>query len=138
MTFDGIPAPLIYVQSNQVNAVVPWELGGSGVTQMCETWQTTSCTTVALGAAAPGLFAVSPWPTGYGAIPMAAAVNQDGTINSPQNPAHVGSALALFLTGLRTAYANASGREPDSIPATLSRLYRPDFRYAASLCRRMG
>jgi uncharacterized protein (TIGR03437 family) len=31
---------------------------------------------------------------------MGAAVNQDGTINSARNPAHAGSALSLFLTGL--------------------------------------
>jgi uncharacterized protein (TIGR03437 family) len=101
VTFDGIAAPLVYVQSSQINAVVPWELGASGVTQMCANWQAKmNCTTITLGGAAPGLFAVNPWPTGYGAIPMAAAVNQDGTINSPGNPAHVGSALSLFLAGL--------------------------------------
>jgi uncharacterized protein (TIGR03437 family) len=34
-------------------------------------------------------------PSGY-----AAAVNQDGTINSPQNPAAMGSVVSLYVTGL--------------------------------------
>jgi uncharacterized protein (TIGR03437 family) len=37
-----------------------------------------------------------------GAEPYAAAVNQDGTINSPQNPAPAGSVVSLFVTGLGT------------------------------------
>src|SRR5581483_3038660 len=42
--------------------------------------------------AAPALFTAA---ASYGA-----AINQDGTLNTPQNPAPGGSIVSLFLTGL--------------------------------------
>jgi uncharacterized protein (TIGR03437 family) len=42
--------------------------------------------------AAPGIFQL---PSGYAAV-----VNQDGTINGPQNPAAIGSVVSLYVTGL--------------------------------------
>jgi uncharacterized protein (TIGR03437 family) len=36
----------------------------------------------------------------FGDFPYAAAVNQDGSINSAQNPAAAGSVVSLYVTGL--------------------------------------
>jgi uncharacterized protein (TIGR03437 family) len=93
VVFDDIPAPLLYVQDGQINAITPWELAGKATSKMCVAWQAkTSCATIVLGPAAPGIF------TSNGVL--AAAVNQDGTINSLSNPAHFGSIVSLYLTGL--------------------------------------
>ena len=51
-------------------------------------------TTSQVFAAAPGLFTAD--GTGAG---QAAAINQDGTINSASNPAPIGSVISLYATG---------------------------------------
>lgn len=93
VTFDGIAAPLLYVQDQQINAITPWELAGKTSTQMCVSYSgEQDCAQASVGPAAPGVFTVT---NGF-----AAALNQDGTLNSPENPAPVGSIVSLFLTGL--------------------------------------
>jgi uncharacterized protein (TIGR03437 family) len=93
VTFDGTPAPLLYVQDTQINAITTWELAGKSTTEMCVIYNgNKDCVTPAVGAAAPGVFA-----TGQG---QAIAVNQDGTLNSNSNPAGFGSIVSLYLTGL--------------------------------------
>lgn len=93
VTFDGTPAPLLYVQDGQINAITPWELSGKSTTDMCVVYNgNKNCVTPAVGAAAPGVFASGP---GQGI-----AVNQDGTFNSTANPAAVGSIVSLYVTGL--------------------------------------
>jgi uncharacterized protein (TIGR03437 family) len=93
VTFDGTPAPVLYVQEGQINAITPWELAGKSTTNMCVAYNgNKDCVTPAVGAAAPGAFA-----SGQG---QAIAVNQDGTLNSTANPAAVGSIVSLYVTGL--------------------------------------
>jgi len=93
VTFDGTSAPLLYVQEGQVNAVTPWELAGKASTQMCASYAgKNSCTTILLGRSAPGIFSSN--------LVDAAAINQDGTVNSAGNPAHFGSVVSLYVTGL--------------------------------------
>lgn len=93
VTFDGLPAPLLYVQDAQINAIVPWSLATEPQAQMCITsGQGSQCSTIAVGQVSPAVFQGSP---GH-----AAAINQDGTLNSAQNPAPPGSIVSIFLTGL--------------------------------------
>jgi uncharacterized protein (TIGR03437 family) len=94
VTFDGMPAPLLYVQDGQVNTVVPWQLTAGAVTTICVSYAgaATNCLARSLSEAAPGLF------TSDGLY--AAAINQDGTVNSAVNPAPRGSVVSIFATGL--------------------------------------
>lgn len=99
VTFDGIPAPLLWVQDSQINLVVPWSVTGSGTgsgptTQVCVTYNNvqTNCLFWPVAQTAPGVFTVD----GV----HAAAVNQDGTINSATNPAPAGSLVSVWATGL--------------------------------------
>ena len=82
VTFDGVPAPLLYTSDAQINAIVPWTLTGSAATKVCVFFQSiaTNCIMASLAGAAPGIFQLA---SGYAAV-----INQDGTINSPDNPAH--------------------------------------------------
>jgi uncharacterized protein (TIGR03437 family) len=97
--FDGIAAPLLYVGQNQINAVVPYEVKSGGtnpVTQM--TVQTAAGSfgpvTMPVSAAVPGVF------TYHGAgIGQAAALNQDGSFNTVDNPAIRGQIVTFFATG---------------------------------------
>ncbi|MGA2270522.1 MAG: SBBP repeat-containing protein [Bryobacteraceae bacterium] len=97
VTFDGVPAPLLYVSANQINAIVPFEVAGKSSTQIVAT--VNGATSIArqqpVVAAAAGVFTVD--MTGAG---QAVVLNQDGTLNSSTNPAARGSVLTLWLTGL--------------------------------------
>jgi uncharacterized protein (TIGR03437 family) len=93
VTFDGTPAPLLYIQDAQINAITPWELTGKTTTEMCVVYNgNQACVTPSVVASAPGLFVT--------ALGDAAALNQDGTLNSSANPAPVGSIVSLYATGL--------------------------------------
>ena len=100
VSFDGFPAPLLYVQAQQINTVVPWEVAGDYEssyqhgTQVSVKIGSVSTNTFInpLAAAAPGIFAVN-------AANQAAVLNQDGTPNSPSNPAAAGSIIAIYGTG---------------------------------------
>lgn len=87
MFFDGVPAPLTYLSGNQINAVVPYEVAGNNSTNIVVQAQgrRSAPSNVPVVPAAPGIF---------GAI-----LNQDGSQNTPANPANVGDAIVLFATG---------------------------------------
>jgi uncharacterized protein (TIGR03437 family) len=93
--FDGFAAPLLYAQSEQINTQVPWELAGKTTAQMHVEYNGVSTRTgiVTLQPSAPALF-----PAKYGA-PQGAIINQDGTPNSPTNPAPAGSVVSIYGTG---------------------------------------
>jgi len=88
--FDEIPAPMISVSSNRVEAVVPFGVSSrpSVTVRLQFGTATASFGPVAVAAATPQLFRIDT-DSGY-AGPFAAAVNQDGTINGPDNPAAPG------------------------------------------------
>jgi len=109
--FNDLAGPLFFVRQDQINVQVPYELAGqSSVRMVVRNVDTTSApVTVAVTAAAPGIFAVS---QGRG---QAALLNQDFTTNSPSNPARRGSAVQIFLTGHgATAPAAVSGQLPQA------------------------
>ncbi|HVO98853.1 MAG TPA: TIGR03118 family protein [Bryobacteraceae bacterium] len=92
VTFDGIPAPILYTQADQTNVIVPWSLTGS-TAMIAVTTGTTALPPfqVSLAATAPGLF------NSGGAV---LAFNQDGTLNSASNAAAAGTVVVLYATGL--------------------------------------
>jgi uncharacterized protein (TIGR03437 family) len=95
VTFDGIPAPVLYAGANQINAVVPYGVG-SNSTQMTVQLDGQSYGPIAMpvAAAVPGIFTLD--GSGHG---QAAVLNQDGTLNSISNPAARGSIITFFACG---------------------------------------
>lgn len=94
VTFDGVPAPLLWVQDGQINVVTPFSLTAGQDTQICVNYGTvqTHCLTWPVVQAAPAVFMVDRL--------YAAALNQDGTYNSASNPATPGSIVTVYATGL--------------------------------------
>ncbi len=85
--FDGIAAPLISVQNVQIVCVAPYEINGR---------QRTQIQVVNNGVAAnPVTVSVT-----SAAAEVLHLINQDGTVNSPSNPAAVGSIMTLYVSGL--------------------------------------
>ncbi len=95
VTFSGIPAPLLFTSSSQINAVVPFGVAGP-TTKVQVTYQGTAVasTTVPVQAASPAVFALDGSGGGQGAI-----LNADGSVNTSDNPAARGSVVVLFATG---------------------------------------
>ncbi|MGA2736293.1 MAG: glycoside hydrolase family 30 beta sandwich domain-containing protein [Bryobacteraceae bacterium] len=88
----GIAAPLVYVSPSQINAQVPWEAAPGSATLTVTHAGVTASQRVMIAAAGPALFAL------YG-TQEAAALNQDYSVNSQDNPAAPGQAILLFGTG---------------------------------------
>jgi uncharacterized protein (TIGR03437 family) len=94
--FDGVPAPIVYSRTDTVSAVVPYSIAGKSSTMVGIEYQGKPSTPaqLSIAPATPGIFeldssgGVAKW-----------VLNQDGTINSPTNPASPGSIVILYATG---------------------------------------
>jgi uncharacterized protein (TIGR03437 family) len=84
--FDGVAAPLTYVNGSQINAVVPYSVAGKATTQLQVMIQgkPTNTVTLPVVASSPGVFAIT---------------NQDGTVNSAGNPSAAAGVLVIYATG---------------------------------------
>lgn len=90
---NGAPAALIYVSPAQINGQAPPELA-PGLTPVLVRNGAAQSVSVPLELApsAPELFVAA---NGHAIV-----FNQDGALNSPSSPAHRGSVVTVFLTGL--------------------------------------
>ena len=115
--FDGVPAPLLFVRSDQINAIVPYALHGRALTRLqLEVGSSFSLPIdFRVVDAAPGIFTTA--GSGRG---QAAALNVDYTPNSLANPAQRGSVITVFGTG--EGQTNPPGQDGRII---LSDLRRP-------------
>lgn len=95
VTFDGTPAPLLWVQGSQINAIVPWSLTPGTNTQICFSSGGTqaNCLTWPVAQTAPAVYTAADGV-------HAAALNRDESVNSATNPAAPGSIVSVFATGL--------------------------------------
>ncbi|HKE22357.1 MAG TPA: hypothetical protein VKB88_08205 [Bryobacteraceae bacterium] len=112
VSFNSMAAPMIYTSTGQVAAVVPYGITGStALVTITYQGQTSAGFSVPIVPSAPGIFTAG--STGKG---QAAAINQDGSLNSAANPAHLGDVITLFATGEgQTTPAGVDGK-PGAVP----------------------
>jgi uncharacterized protein (TIGR03437 family) len=94
VTIGGYPATILYQGPNQINLQVPFEVSASNAnpnTTVSIVFQTAALTFQAPVSRALGVFTVDGL--------HAAALNQDGTVNSAANPAVQGSIVTIYGTG---------------------------------------
>ena len=92
---NGKPSPILYSSANQTNVIVPYEVQSQSSSTIEIVNGTTSASWgVPVAAASPAIFTLD--SSGLG---PAAVLNQDNSINGPQNPAARGSAIQIFATG---------------------------------------
>jgi uncharacterized protein (TIGR03437 family) len=93
VTINGANIPLLYVSSNQINAVVPMGLatGGDAILRVTN------------GTAISPNYPV--WVQSSAAQAFPAVVNQNGTINSQSNPARSNSVVTFYGTGWQSNYS---------------------------------
>jgi uncharacterized protein (TIGR03437 family) len=119
--FDNVPAPLLFVRADQINAVVPYDVAGHATTSVRLEYQgvQSDATTYNVVAAVPGIFTLNQQGTGPGAI-----LNQDGiTVNSANAPAAKLSVVSVYMTG--EGQTNPGGVNGAIAPNSLSGLKSP-------------
>jgi uncharacterized protein (TIGR03437 family) len=95
VTFDGIPAPILYTSATQTSVQVPYGIAlPQTVLQVTRNNVSSAATSVSSVPAFPGLFTAN--SSGKGQV---AALNADGSLNGPSNPALRGSFIVLYGTG---------------------------------------
>jgi uncharacterized protein (TIGR03437 family) len=90
---NGISAPLFFVSPVQINAQVPFETQPGAAAAVVRSPS---------GESASESFNVAPSAVGIFQFPntnRAVALNQNGSVNSPENPEARGNILVVFLTG---------------------------------------
>ena len=89
VTFDGLPAQILFDNDTQINVVVPSGLGGKSSAQLVVVVDGASSVTkpVVLAGFSPGIFA-------------SGVLNQDGQVNGTGHPAAPDSILQIYATGL--------------------------------------
>ena len=96
VTVNGIAAPVLSTESKVTKVQIPYELAGSSSATVALTFgdQQPLSYQVPVAASAPGIFTSG--STGTGQV---LAFNEDGTLNSPKNPAAKGSLVLILATG---------------------------------------
>jgi uncharacterized protein (TIGR03437 family) len=104
VSFNGVPAPLLFVSSGQINAHLPWEVPVSGSVSVVVTNQSARSAPqdVAVAPVSPGVFAVQ----GYAIAiqPDSALAAPSGLIPIASHPAVPGETLLILATGLGTVH----------------------------------
>ena len=94
--FDGVAAPLLYVSPTQINAIVPYEMGGRIQMTVSVSREGVSSNAVQIRGADTSLAIFTVDSSGQG---QAAVVNQNGSVNGPANPAPKLSIISIYATG---------------------------------------
>ena len=115
---DGIAAPLYYVSSTQIAAIVPYAaIGFSFATiQVNNNGSLSHIITEFVNAATPGVF-TNP----ADGIGLAAAEHLDGSLVTENSPAQPGESIAVYLTGLGQVFPPNS----DGTPGTSTAPFNP-------------
>lgn len=124
--FNGVAAALLEVGSERVNAVVPFALPDAASVAVGVGVNGVLSNTVELpsGAVQPQILVstTNPFFNQYFAL----ALNEDGAVNSAENPAHLGSVMAVFINGagrlMPAPDDGAPGRIGENLVAPISAL----------------
>ncbi|MBL8218456.1 MAG: hypothetical protein JNL62_04470, partial [Bryobacterales bacterium] len=105
--FDNIPAPMVYARNDVLSAIVPYAMAGRASANVVVEYQGVRSAPVSVRVvdAAPGIFATNQQGSGQGAI-----LNNDFSLNGPNNPVARGQFATVYLTGEgQTAPAGVDG-----------------------------
>lgn len=114
---NGMPAPLQFVASGQINAQAPWELApGQATVVVTRAGVASAPVSVAVGSYSPALY-------GFGVGAQAIAINLDGTFTAPpglipgaaSHPGTAGDTLVFYASGLGTV---DQAPPPDGAPSS--------------------
>ncbi len=106
---NNIAAPIYYVSSGQVAAIVPYEISSASVAQIqvINNGPQSNIVTESVNSTTPGIF-TNP----AGGAGEAAALHPDYSLVSPSSPAKIGETIAVFVTGLGDVSPSISDGAP--------------------------
>ena len=108
VTFDSVPAPLISVQANQIECLVPFEVGLNAI--FVTSMQVSSGVSVSNSIKLP---------VQTTEVEILAVINQDGKANSASHPAAPGSIVTVYASGFGwTDPPGIDGQINGTAPAT--------------------
>jgi len=102
VTFNGVPATVIFTNATQINAIVPSNLTGQANAAVVATASLNGVLTPS------NSFNVS-LPLNSMGIFQPGIVNADGSVNSATHPATRGNYVSIYLTGLTLIGGNTTG-----------------------------
>ena len=102
---NNIAAPIYYVSSGQVAAIVPFEIASSSVAQIQVIYNQTPSNLVTeyINQTTPGVFTEP-----SGGLGDAAALHSDFSLVSSSSPAQIGETVAVYVTGLGSVVGTIS------------------------------
>ncbi len=101
ISIGGEPAPLLYASATQINFAVVPTIGYADTMQLAVNGLSASPRELLTTVANPSLFLnTAPASQSSSVGPVALALNSDGSLNSPTNPALLGSKISVFVNGL--------------------------------------
>ena len=119
--FDGVPAPIYYVQESKVTVIAPYGLAGKTSTSVQIEYQgkLTNKVTVPVQVTVPGMFTTNASGTGQAAVQHW----PDYSVNGAANPIKPGGVIMVYLTaggdtGIDGAICTATHTHP--LPVTLT------------------
>jgi uncharacterized protein (TIGR03437 family) len=117
--FDGSAAPLIYVSPNQISAVVPYGISGKSTTTVRVEYkgQAANGVVMPVSSTEPALFTFDASGKGPGAL-----LNQNGSVNTADNPAAKGSVVVLYGTGEGATDQPGLDGKPSAVPLAKPKL----------------
>ena len=105
VTFNGLPAPILYSSASQTSVLVPYGMQGAANATIAVTYRgQTATTTVPIANTAPGIFTLN-----FSGGGQAVALNADGTVNGTTSPATAGTVITFFGTG--EGWTNPTGED---------------------------
>jgi len=120
---DGTAAPLLLVEAGEIQGVVPFGATYGATTQVQY-----------LGESAPPLDAPTAYNPGIFTINgQAAVLNQDGTINTPANPAKLGTIVSIYATGTGPLASPIGDGEITPLPPPYFLVWDPPAVYFAGV-----
>lgn len=122
---NNVPAPISYVQANQIAVIVPFETTASVAQfQVVNNGQVSNTVTEFVNPTTPGVFTQDESGSGY-----AAALHVNGSPVTPDSPAQAGETVAVYMSGLGTVFpAILDGvGAPSSPPSTTSNMFAADI-----------
>jgi len=119
---NDILAPLIQVQNDEIDAVVPFGIAGSATARITVSTPGGAANRAILRTVKADPEAFVSAPPFLGPPPLALALNADGTVNSLAHPALPGSVVALFGTGFGSLVPQPAdgGVLSDPLPALIN------------------
>lgn len=115
ISISGRTLQVLFSTPFQVNAVIPSDLAAGSATVQVNGALGTVSQVVQVIAAAPAVFSIGQ----VDQKPLAAVINQDGTVNGPSNPAQRGQFVSIYATGLGATVLR-NGLQATVSPVTLS------------------